>query len=189
MKTIGLLALQGAFKEHARHVTSLGHKAVEVRTQKELDRVDALILPGGESTVMGKLLDDFDLKTPLINRIKHGMPVWGTCAGMILLAEEIEGSDTPHLATMAITVRRNAYGRQLDSFLTKETIPALSDQPIPLVFIRAPYILKTGPSVEVLHAIKGHVVAAKQGHMLVTSFHPELTEDLSFLRFFITMIP
>jgi 5'-phosphate synthase pdxT subunit len=183
------LALQGAFKEHAYHVKALGHEALEVRTEEELNQVDAIILPGGESTVIGKLLRDFELLEPLVKRIDAGLPVWGTCAGMILLAQEIEGTETSHLGTMEIGVRRNAYGRQLGSFIVSETIPAVSKHPMPLVFIRAPLITTRGPSVEVLHQVNGHIVAARQNHMLVTSFHPELTDDTSFLNYFINMIP
>ncbi|MCK8059143.1 MULTISPECIES: pyridoxal 5'-phosphate synthase glutaminase subunit PdxT [unclassified Fusibacter] len=188
MKTIGVLALQGAFKEHIHHIVSLGHKGIEVRTADQLNAVDALILPGGESTVMGKLINDFSLKEPLQSRIHSGMPVWGTCAGMILLADTIEGTEVSHLGTMGMTVRRNAYGRQLDSFITNEPIASVSDNPVPLVFIRAPFIVSTSKDVETLHKVNGDVVAARQGNMLATSFHPELTEDTSFLRYFIGMI-
>jgi 5'-phosphate synthase pdxT subunit len=188
MKIIGVLALQGAFKEHIYHIKQLGYKALEVRTVEELMKIDALILPGGESTVMGKLLVDFALKAPIIDRINRGMPVWGTCAGMILLAESIEGEVNAHLGTMGIRVRRNAYGRQLDSFITNEKIAIVSEELVPLVFIRAPYIVTCSDKVEILHRVKEDVVAAKQDNMLVTSFHPELTEDNSFLKYFMTMI-
>lgn len=188
MKKIGVLALQGAFKEHTQQIRALGHEAIEVRTADQLAAVDALILPGGESTVMGKLLDDFDLKAPVVARIQAGMPVWGTCAGMILLAKTIEGGESSHLGSMDIEVRRNAYGRQLSSFVTEESIQSVSDQPIPLVFIRAPFIVNTEVHVEVLHRVSGDVVAARQGNMLATSFHPELTANTSFLEYFIRMI-
>jgi 5'-phosphate synthase pdxT subunit len=188
MKTIGVLALQGAFREHVDHIKALGYQAVEVRTENQLAGIDALILPGGESTTMGKLLIDFSLKAPIVDRIKSGMPVWGTCAGMILLAESIEGEEHPHLATMDISVRRNAYGRQLASFITNEKIEMVSKEFVPLVFIRAPFIISYSEKVEILHKVNEDVVAARQENMLVTSFHPELTDDRSFLKYFIGMI-
>lgn len=185
MKIIGVLALQGAFREHMDAVKSLGHEAKAVRTLAELDGVDGLILPGGESTAMGKLLDDFQMKDPLATRIQEGLPVWGTCAGMILLAKSLDGDSTTHLGVMDITVRRNAYGSQLDSFTVHEVIDDVSEKPIPLVFIRAPFIVDAGDQVELLHEVNGDIVAARQSNMLVTSFHPELTEDTSFLNYFI----
>lgn len=185
MKTIGVLALQGAFKEHVQRVEALGHRAIEVRTLAELQQVDGLILPGGESTAMGKLLDDFQMKAPLAEKIAAGLPTWGTCAGMILMAKSLENDDRRHLAVMDIAVRRNAYGAQLGSFDVTEPVKGVSDDPIPLVFIRAPYIVAAGPSVEVVHEVRGNIVAAREGHMFVTSFHPELSEDLSFHRYFI----
>ena len=185
MKTIGVLALQGAFREHIEAVKALGHAAREVRTLSELEGIDGLILPGGESTAMGKLLDDFHMKAPLATRIQEGLPFWGTCAGMILLAKTLDGDSTTHLGVMDITVRRNAYGSQLDSFTVHEVIEDVSEKPIPLVFIRAPFIVDAGEQVELLHEVKGDIVAARQANMLVTSFHPELTEDTSFLNYFI----
>jgi 5'-phosphate synthase pdxT subunit len=185
MKKIGVLALQGAFREHVTAIKSLGHEALEVRTVEQLDGLDGLILPGGESTAMGKLLNDFKMKAPLADKIKGGLPVWGTCAGMILLAKELDGDETCHLGVMDIKVRRNAYGRQLDSFNMSEPIEGVCEKPIPLVFIRAPFIVDAGEQVELIHEVNGDIVAARQENMLVTSFHPELTNDTSFLQYFI----
>ena len=184
---IGVLGFQGAFLEHEKHIQQLGHQAVDVRYIEQLDEIDAIILPGGESTTMGKLLDRTGMKEPLIAKIKAGMPAWGTCAGMILLAERIENDTVKHLALMDITVRRNAYGRQIDSFDTDYLIPEVSSEPIPLVFIRAPYVTQVGPEVKVLCELNGNIVAVRQGHLLGTSFHPELTHDLSFLRYLVSM--
>lgn len=188
MKKIGVLALQGAFKEHVAMIRRLGHEAIEVRNLEALDHIDGLILPGGESTAMGKLLVDFQLKDPLIKLIKNGLPTWGTCAGMILMAESIENTRHHHLGIMPITVRRNAYGRQLDSFETEDLIPSVSDQPVPLTFIRAPLVTEVDATVEVLHRVNDKIVAVRQGHMLATSFHPELTDSSVFHAYFIGMI-
>jgi pyridoxal 5'-phosphate synthase pdxT subunit len=185
MYTIGILALQGAFKEHSDMVKSLGHTPVEVRTPEQLKTLDAIILPGGESTAIGKLLRYSMLLHPLKDCILKGLPVWGTCAGMILLAEAIDESEDSHIGTMTIRVKRNAYGRQLDSFSSTEIIHEVSETALPLVFIRSPYILDCGPEVEVIHKSHGDIVAAKQSNMLVTSFHPELTDDNRFHQYFI----
>ncbi|SHJ85361.1 pyridoxal 5'-phosphate synthase glutaminase subunit PdxT [Tepidibacter formicigenes] len=187
MKRIGILALQGAFKEHINVIKSLGHEAIEIRKLEELDNLDGIILPGGESTAMGKLLNDFGIKEVLVNKIKNGLAVWGTCAGMILLANELDG-DEAHLKVMNIKVRRNAYGSQLDSFIVKEVVEGVSKKEIPMVFIRAPYIVDIDENVEVLHKVDGNIVAARQDNMLVTSFHPELTDDTTFHEYFINMI-
>lgn len=188
MKKIGVLALQGAFREHINIIKRLGHEAIEVRKLEDLNRIDGLILPGGESTAMGKLLDDFNLKKPLNKRIKEGLPTWGTCAGMILLAESIEDNELNHLGTMSIKVKRNAYGRQLDSFKTDLSIPSVSDRPLPLVFIRAPLVTDISEGVDILATVNDEIVAVRQKHMLATSFHPELTDNMDFHRYFIKMI-
>lgn len=188
MKNIGVLALQGAFVEHISIIKALGHNAIEVRTIEELESVEAIILPGGESTAMGKLLNDFDMKKPLINKIESGLPVWGTCAGMILLASKIEGSKDIHLGLMDITVKRNAYGRQLDSFITEEIVNSVSKEPVPMVFIRAPYIVDMKRDVKLIHKVEGNIVAVRQKNMLATSFHPELTDNTKFHEYFINMI-
>lgn len=185
---IGVLSLQGSVIEHMRKLRKIeGVEAVEVRTVEALSTIDGLILPGGESTVIGKLLKIFGLFDPLLARIKKGMPVWGTCAGMILLAKEVVGEE-PHLAVMDIRVKRNAFGRQIDSFRTEALIPKVSAEKIPLVFIRAPWIEEAAPEVEVLCSLDGRIVAAQQGQLLVTSFHPELTKDMHFHAYFAAMI-
>ena len=188
MKKIGILGFQGAIIEHERQIEALGHEPVIVRYPEQLDVIDAIILPGGESTTMGKLLNRTGLMAPLREKIIGGLPVWGTCAGMILLAKELVNDSVTHLGVMNIAVRRNAYGSQIDSFSTKQVIPAVSSKEIELVFIRAPYITKVENGVKVLCEVDGHVVAAEEGNMLVTSFHPELTEDLTFLKYFISKI-
>ncbi|MEJ8553989.1 pyridoxal 5'-phosphate synthase glutaminase subunit PdxT [Tepidibacter sp. Z1-5] len=187
MKKIGVLALQGAFREHINIIKSIGHEAIEIRKAEQLDDIDGIILPGGESTAMGKLLDDFKIKDILIDKINSGLPVWGTCAGMILLANELDGNEDAHLKVMDIKVRRNAYGSQLDSFVAKEVIKEVSDKEIPMVFIRAPYIVDVGEDVDLIHKVDGNIVAARQGNILVTSFHPELTDDTTFHEYFINM--
>lgn len=188
MKKVGVLALQGAFIEHVDILKNLGHDAIEVRTLEQLNSIDGLILPGGESTTMGKLLVDFDLKEPLIHKIKSGLPVWGTCAGMILLASELEGDEEAHLKVMDITVKRNAYGRQLDSFITHEEVASVSEDPIPMVFIRAPYIVSMESQVDLIHKVEGNIVAVRQKNMLATSFHPELTSNTKFHEYFVDML-
>ena len=191
-KYIGVLGMQGAVAEHEQMINRIsGVKAVTVRTAKELDDVDGLILPGGESTAMTHLLHYFDLIEPLANKIKQGLPVWGTCAGMILLAKQIESKthDAPVLSAMDITVRRNAYGGQLDSFKCDLPVPAVKAQgQVPLVFIRAPFVTDVGKAVKVLLKVDGHITAVQQGSMLATSFHPELTDDLSFHRYFASLV-
>lgn len=188
MKKIGVLSYQGSVKEHMKMLRRLENvEAVEVKTLEALKSVDALILPGGESTTISKLLNIFGLMEPLRDRIRNGMPIWGTCAGLILLAKNIIG-EKPHIRLMDITVRRNAYGKQIDSFRQEAVIKAVSDAPVSLVFIRAPWIESVGNGVEVLCELDSHIVAARQNNMLATSFHPELTEDLSFYRYFAKMI-
>lgn len=184
---IGVLSLQGGVIEHIKSIKALGFDAVEVKTLKDIEDINGLILPGGESTVIGKILRETEMLAKLREKILLGLPVWGTCAGMILLANEIENDDITHLSVMDIKVRRNAYGRQIDSFSTEDIVKCVSDHPIPLVFIRAPFIVAVGDDVEVLHELNGNIVAAKQNNILVTSFHPELTENLQFHKYFISM--
>lgn len=187
-KKVGVLSLQGSVEEHMHMLRSLdGITPLEVKTLDALSEVDGLILPGGESTTISKLLRIFGLFEPLKERILRGMPVWGTCAGMILLAKQLVG-EAPHLSVMDITVRRNAYGTQLDSFTANAKIPEISEKEIPLVFVRAPWVEAVGENVQVLCKVQNHIVAARQGNMLVTSFHPELTEDLAVHRYFAGMI-
>lgn len=189
-KIIGILGMQGAIAEHQEILMQIPHtKTRIVKTAKDLDCIDGLILPGGESTAIGKLLDYFSLKEILQQKIISGLPVFGTCAGLILLAKNIENQTNTHLATMDITVKRNGYGSQLDSFSTNLLIPTIDkNMPIPLVFIRAPYITKTGKDVQILATLDNKIIAAQQKNMLVSSFHPELTCDLRFHQYFLSMI-
>lgn len=185
MLTIGVLALQGAVQEHLDCLNSLsGVAGLPIKKAADFDALDGLILPGGESTTMGKLLQEFQLSALLIDKIRAGLPVWGTCAGMILLAKTIIDQPNCHLGLMDITVRRNAYGSQLDSFATSVLIPEIAPAPLPLVFIRAPYVVKTGPAVKVLATVADKIVAVEQDNMLATAFHPELTSNLEFHKYF-----
>ena len=176
---IGVLALQGGFAEHIRSLQSVGVETFEIRKKQDLNQtIDGLVIPGGESTVVSKLLDDLDLFIPLKEKIDAGLPVFGTCAGLILLANRFHAID--------IVVKRNAYGRQLGSFSTEADMKGIGK--IPMVFIRAPYIESAGKEVEILSVIEGHVVAARQKNILVTSFHPELTSDTRVHQYFIELI-
>jgi pyridoxal 5'-phosphate synthase pdxT subunit len=174
---VGVLALQGDVAEHLRMSEQAGAEAVTVRRPAELDEVDALIIPGGESTTVGKLLDRYELMEPIRARVCRGMPVLGTCTGLILLAREIEGSDQPRLGLLDVTVRRNAYGRQLDSFETDIEAPALGQAPLRAVFIRAPMITRTGPEVQVLAGSDQQPVLVRQDSLIGAAFHPEMTGD------------
>lgn len=185
MEKVGVLALQGSFAEHLAILRRIpGIEPIEVKTIAQLEAVDRLIIPGGESTAIGKLLRKTGMMPILQKRIEEGLPVWGTCAGLILLAREIVGEE-PYLAAMDIKVRRNAYGSQLDSFRCEQSIPAISAKPIPLVFIRAPWIEAVGPQAEVIAEHDGRIIAARQGRLFVTSFHPELTKDISVYEYFL----
>ena len=189
MTKIGILALQGAFAEHEQVLKVLGVETVQIRNRQDWEAhadLDGLILPGGESTVMGKLLHDLDLFEPIKTKINEGLPVFGTCAGLILLAKTIVGDQTKHLASMDISVARNAYGRQLGSFVTNADFKGIGE--IPMVFIRGPIIETVGPEVEVLSQVKEAIVAAKEKNMLVTSFHPELTGDERVHAYFLEMV-
>ena len=171
--TVGVLALQGAVSEHIAQIETLGAKAIMVKTLAELQQVDALVLPGGESTTIGRLLHSSGLFQALQSFDK---PILGTCAGLILLANKLEGNEQPHLAKMDIQVQRNAFGRQVDSFQTELMVKGFAE-PFPAVFIRAPYISAVGNEVEVLAEWQGKIVFAKQGNLLACAFHPELTSD------------
>lgn len=179
--------MQGAYEEHISILQSLNVDTVEIRNKEDLENIDGLIIPGGESMTMGKLIRNLDIYNDLKSKIESGLPVWGTCAGMILLAKSIYKDDTKHLATMDIEVRRNAYGRQLGSFNTKSAIKGVGDY-IQMVFVRAPYIESIGDKVEVLSVVDKNIVAAKEDNMLVTSFHPELTEDNRMHKYFLCMV-
>jgi 5'-phosphate synthase pdxT subunit len=186
---VGVLALQGSFSEHAEALRAAGAEPVFVRLPAHLEGLAGLIIPGGESTTIGKLLVLSALLDPLRQEVSGGMPVYGTCAGMILLARDIGGVDQPLLGVMDITVRRNGFGRQLDSFEETLSVPSLGEAPFRGVFIRAPLIENTAQGVTVLARLgDGRPVAARQGRLLVSAFHPELTDDLRMHRYFLGMI-
>ena len=180
---VGVLSLQGDFREHLRAVAECGHSPVDVRRVSELADVDALILPGGESTTIVHLAQIFDLYQPIRSAIAEGLPVYGSCAGMILLANQlVDGVENQKtFGGMDITVRRNAFGRQVDSF---ESDVIFNGQSVHAVFIRAPWVEKVGSDVEILTSAANHPVAVRQGNLLATSFHPELTENLAVHRYF-----
>jgi 5'-phosphate synthase pdxT subunit len=185
---IGVLALQGAFSEHASTLRGIGVEPVEVRLPAHLEGVDGLILPGGESTTMRRLIDRWDLREPILALAARGAPVFGTCAGMIVLAREIAGEETPILPLLDVTVERNAFGRQLESFETDLDVPLLGTQPVHAVFIRAPVIDRVGPGVDVLARLSdGRVVAVRERNVFATSFHPELAGEARFHRLLATM--
>ena len=185
---IGILALQGAFAEHARVLEKLGVSSVEIRNLDDFQHqndLSGLILPGGESTTMGKLLRDQNMLIPIREAILSGLPVFGTCAGLILLAKEIASQEESHLGTMDMVVERNAYGRQLGSFYTEAECKGVGQ--IPMTFIRGPIISSVGEDVEILARVDNQIVAAQEKNMLVTSFHPELTDDVRLHQYFIEM--
>ena len=184
---IGVFALQGAFIEHERALLSLGVQVKEIRLLSDFTHdLDGVVLPGGESTVQGKLLREGGILEPLKKRIRDGLPVFGTCAGLILLANNLSNDDNMYLGTMNITVKRNAYGRQLGSFEKELDVKGVGNYPA--VFIRAPYVESAGKGVEVLAECDGKIVAVRQKHMLATAFHPELTDDLRLHAYFLDMI-
>jgi len=185
---IGVLALQGDFAEHLSVFRRLKIPAVPLRLPSELEAVDALIIPGGESTTMSKLMADYNLAAPLKKKADRGFPIFATCAGMILMAKHVADSKVTPLDLMDITVRRNAYGRQVDSFETDVSIPELGKRPFHAVFIRAPIIEQTHDGVTVLGKVNGSPVAVRQGNLLACSFHPELTGDVRIHRYFISCI-
>jgi 5'-phosphate synthase pdxT subunit len=189
MATIGVLALQGDFREHGEVLRRLGVNAPEVRLPKDLDGLDGLILPGGESTAIIRLMRTSNLIDPLRKLAADGFPMWGTCAGMILLAKRLDVTAVPALEAMDIAVRRNAFGRQVDSFEADLSVLVLGHPPYRAVFIRAPIIEDVGPRVETLARLPdGTAVAARQGSLLATAFHPELTPDDRFHRYFIEQV-
>ena len=211
---IGILAVQGAFIEHEHMLEKLGIPCVEIRKKEDLSGIDGIILPGGESTVQGQLLDKLDIKGTLKTMISDGLPVLATCAGLILLAENIGKKEAPHLATMPVTVRRNAYGRQLSSFMTTAAIKGIGDYP--MVFIRAPYIVDVTEnasfdyhstdhhaddiataskntfapmeSIRILSEVDGHIVAAQYQNQIGLAFHPEMTDDTRIHKYFINLV-
>lgn len=184
---IGILALQGAFLEHKNILNSLKIDNCLVKTKEDLENIDGIILPGGESTAMGKLLRDFNILEPLKEKIKNGFPVFGTCSGMILLAEKLSNSEIIHLNVMGIEVKRNAYGRQLGSFETEVDFKGI-DKKVKMVFIRAPYVESIKEGVEILATVNENIVAVREKNMLAVSFHPELTKDTSVHEYFLNII-
>jgi len=186
---IGVLASQGAFAEHIAMLHRLEVEALPVRLPQELIGLDGLIIPGGESTSISKLMLDYNLMSEIRNLAKNGLPVFGTCAGMILLASEISDLDVEPIGVMDITVRRNAFGRQRESFETELLVPVLGENPFPGVFIRAPVIEQANSKVEILAKLDdGTRVAARQGKLLASAFHPELTNDLRFHQYFLDIV-
>jgi 5'-phosphate synthase pdxT subunit len=180
---IGVLALQGAFREHLRTLATIGVEGVPVRLPRDLDDVAGLILPGGESTTMRQLIERWGLRQPILDLASSGAPLFGTCAGMIVLAREIAGGEPPILPLLDVTVERNAFGRQLDSFETDLAVPILGDQPVHGVFIRAPVIERTGPDVDILARLDdGRIVAVRERNIVATAFHPELAGETRFHR-------
>ena len=186
---IGVLALQGDFEKHIETLKRLGAKAVPVRLPKDIDGIDGLIIPGGESTTVGKIMSRFGVDRAILRRVGDGMPVFGTCAGMIILAKEIEGSDQPRLGLMNITVRRNAFGRQVDSFETDLNIPDIGKEPVHAVFIRAPFITEVKNGAKALaYTSDGYIVFAREENCLAAAFHPELTDDTRVHEYFLGMV-
>jgi 5'-phosphate synthase pdxT subunit len=185
---IGVLALQGAFREHLDTLAAIGVEGVRVREPADLDGVSGLILPGGESTTMRQLIERWGLRQPIIDLAASGAPIFGTCAGMIVLAREIAGGERPILPLLDVTVERNAFGRQLDSFEADLDVDVLGATPVHAVFIRAPIIERTGPDVDVLGTLDdGRIVAVRERNVLSTAFHPELAGETRFHRLLATM--
>jgi len=185
---IGVLALQGDFREHLQTLGAIGVEGVPVRLPADLDDVAGLILPGGESTTMRKLIERWGLRQPILDLAAAGAPIFGTCAGLIVLAREIIGGEEPILPLIDVSVRRNAFGRQLDSFEADLPVPVLGDQPVHGVFIRAPIIERTGPDVDVLARLDdGRIVAVRERNIIATAFHPELAGETRFHRLVATM--
>lgn len=183
---IGVLAVQGAFIEHEHMLEKLGVDCVELRQKEDLSGIDGIVLPGGESTVQGKLLHKLDMFEPIRDMISDGLPVLATCAGLILLAQKIDNDDTTHLATLPVTVRRNAYGRQLASFTTDAQIKDIGTYP--LVFIRAPYITDVNGDAEILTVVDGNTVGVRHKNQIGLAFHPEMTEDTRVHEYFIDLV-
>lgn len=186
MTKIGILALQGAVAEHIRSIGQAGGEGVAVKRKEQLQDLDGLIIPGGESTTIGKLMRQYGFIDAIREFAGQGKPVFGTCAGLIVLANRLEGGEEPHLRLMDMTVARNAFGRQRESFETELDVKGI-ESPLRAVFIRAPLIKEVGPDVEVLASYKGEIVSAKQGNLLASSFHPELTDDYRLHGLFLEM--
>jgi 5'-phosphate synthase pdxT subunit len=185
---IGVLALQGAFREHLDTLAAIGVEGVPVRLPEDIEGLSGLIIPGGESTTMRKLIDRWGLRAPLMRFLENGAPALGTCAGMIVLSRQIAGDEEPVLPMLDVEVERNAFGRQLDSFEADLSVPVLGDRPVHGIFIRAPVIERTGPDVDVLARLDdGRVVAVRERNVLATAFHPELAGETRFHRLLTTM--
>ncbi|MDR6225349.1 pyridoxal 5'-phosphate synthase glutaminase subunit PdxT [Desmospora profundinema] len=184
---IGVLALQGAVREHLSMLESAGAEPLPVKRPDALEQVDGLVIPGGESTTIGKLMHQYGLMEPIRQRALAGMPIFGTCAGLILLAKRIEGTEQSHLGLMDLTVRRNAFGRQRESFEARLRVDGVADD-FEAVFIRAPLIVETGPAVDVLSSVEERIVIVQEGHLLGASFHPELTDDPRLHHHFVGMV-
>lgn len=187
MVKIGVLGLQGAVREHVQSIESLGEEAIVVKHKEQLDTIDGLIFPGGESTTIRRLIDQYDFYDALVQFGKAGKPIFGTCAGLILLAKEIIGQDNAHLGLIDIKAVRNGFGRQRDSFEASLQIKGIAED-FEAVFIRAPYIEDVGPNVEVLATYDGRIVAAQEGNIICSAFHPELTDDNRLTNHFIEMV-
>ncbi|WP_206811292.1 pyridoxal 5'-phosphate synthase glutaminase subunit PdxT [Paradesulfitobacterium ferrireducens] len=187
-RRIGVLALQGAFREHRIALESLGAEVVEVRKSSELDQIDGLIIPGGESTTMGKLMQVDGLGDKIKDLAGKDLPIFGTCAGMIMMSKKISNSQQYSLELMDVTAERNAFGRQIASFETDLNVPALGSEPVRAVFIRAPYIKDIAPNVGILAEYEGKVVFARQGNMIASAFHPELTPDRRVHQYFLDIV-
>ncbi|WP_027964595.1 pyridoxal 5'-phosphate synthase glutaminase subunit PdxT [Halalkalibacillus halophilus] len=187
MMKIGVLGLQGAIIEHARTIEACGQEAVIVKRKEQLDDIDGLILPGGESTTMRRLIDRYEFFDALVDFGKSGKPIFGTCAGLILLATDIDGQDDAHLKLMDMKVSRNAFGRQRESFEVALEMKGVAPD-FEAVFIRAPYILEVKENTEVIASYNDKIVAARQDHYLVTAFHPELTDDHRLVQYFVEMV-
>ncbi|RAR39607.1 pyridoxal 5'-phosphate synthase glutaminase subunit PdxT [Paenibacillus sp. MDMC362] len=184
---VGVLALQGAVAEHIRSITLAGAEGVPIKKVEQLDDIDGLIIPGGESTTIGKLMRKYDFMDAIRLFSAQGKPIFGTCAGLIVLAKRIQGDEEAHLKLMDITVARNAFGRQRESFETDLPVKGI-EETVRAVFIRAPLILEVGPGVEVLSTYKDEIVTARQGHLLAASYHPELTDDYRLHQYFVEMV-
>lgn len=184
---VGVLALQGAVAEHIRSITLAGAEGVPIKKVEQLDGIDGLIIPGGESTTIGKLMRKYDFMDAIRQFSAQGKPIFGTCAGLIVLAERIQGDEEAHLKLMNITVARNAFGRQRESFETDLPVKGI-EETVRAVFIRAPLILEVGAGVEVLSTYKDEIVTARQGHLLAASYHPELTDDYRLHQYFVEMV-
>ena len=187
-RPVGVLALQGDVEEHLNALRRAGAEGIAVKTAAQLERAGGLIIPGGESTTVMKLLDRSGLAAPIVDRVRTGMPLWGTCMGMIVIARDVAGLQQPSLGLLDVTVRRNAFGRQNDSAEVDLDVPALGAPRFPAIFIRAPWIEKAGPGVDVLAQRDGHGVMVRQGNVLGTSFHPELTADPRVHEYFLKMV-